>query len=211
MISIIFQGIDNYTDVNQIATGNLGDYSAYFTEQNALSQLSQDISDASKFDPDVIVNYLFFRILVQNAKFIPETNSSNAFAPVAANHGFDLGQSKHLRRDRGRPDPFAKDDDMGEAEEDTRVKCVTQTIMMMTFANARVFTDLFLPSQEDRNNIRRSVLCENIDMTRNHFSATNKLVQNIRHSYRLVLFSNKSYCKRILKIKLIKIFLKFRQ
>uniref|UniRef100_A0A915EMA2 Uncharacterized protein n=1 Tax=Ditylenchus dipsaci TaxID=166011 RepID=A0A915EMA2_9BILA len=158
-----FDKISNYTDLASIRQGQLSRYTAYFVEDGPLKQLNQDISDATKFDRNLLVNYFFFRLLVQNSKFIPKSQSSSSYVKMVQSPGFDLGMQTHLRRDRSRPDPFDGDD------EETRMACARQTMEMMTFANARVFTELLYPTLEHRQNIRK---------------ATNKLVQSIRHSYR---------------------------
>lgn len=167
---------------DQLVPSDSTTVTAYFKEVDALGQLSADIRNASLFDPDVVVNYLFYRLLVANAPFIPPVASSAAGA-ASVQRGYrrlETRRQDFLHSGRGRRgavggfgrrspllEPFMPLDEDG-----ARVGCVRQEIDLMTSANARVFTDLNYPTSDARDAIRQ---------------ATNKIVQSIRHAMRSML------------------------
>ncbi|KAI1730234.1 peptidase family m13 domain-containing protein [Ditylenchus destructor] len=156
-----FAGIPSSDIIDHIYT--------YFREPDRFKQLAQDLSDTTKIDPDLVVNYLFTRILIQNAQLVPDPDSNAGNQP---NSGFvlvktDDRQFVHEKlEDRLRPDPFV-DIDLAEP----RLECVKQTVNMMKLANAKVFTDNQFPPQA-REDITRS---------------THNIFRNVQRAFRAMI------------------------
>ena len=101
-------------------------------------------------DPDVIVKYLFFRLLSSQSSFIydPSQNARTSFERLYPQEGF----SHRIGRPLPIPDPFDPHAIQVDATERT---CAYQSMVYLQYANSRVLTEALYPTADAKEAIRK--------------------------------------------------------
>ncbi|KAK5983881.1 hypothetical protein GCK32_000838 [Trichostrongylus colubriformis] len=103
-------------------------------------QYEKFTSAYSSLDKTKLINYLFMRLLLQNAQYLPTYADTLAEMPEQA---MVLGRKRRVFR-------FKKTDNLA----DTQANCAGTANDLMQFANGRVFVDYLYPDQKSVDNIR---------------------------------------------------------
>ncbi|KAK6750400.1 hypothetical protein RB195_002400 [Necator americanus] len=99
--------------------------------------------DYARFDKEKLVNYLFMRLLLSNAQYLPSYAEIMSKMPEES---FVLGRRRPSIR-------FSK----AETPKDVESNCVKVANELMMYANGRVFIDYLYPNERSREIIRESI------------------------------------------------------
>ncbi|WKY06992.1 hypothetical protein Q1695_006852 [Nippostrongylus brasiliensis] len=152
--------LDWKTYLNQVpSTGRAvvtaAGYQVSVMELEQYKKFSTDyVNKAANLDQTKLVNYLFLRLLLQNAQYLP--TYANTFEGMPE-EPFVLGRKRRGYR-RVRTDNLS----------DTRTSCTDKANDLMQFANGRVFIDYLYPDENSRESIRRTA---------------GGVIQNVIHSF----------------------------
>ncbi|KIH66995.1 peptidase family M13, partial [Ancylostoma duodenale] len=113
------------------------DWATYMRQLDQYKKMNQDYA---KFDKTLLVNYLFMRLLLQNAQYLPTYASSFEGMPEES---FALGRKRRNFR-------FSASATLA----DTQASCARMANDLMQFANGRVFIDYLYPDDDSKKNIR---------------------------------------------------------
>lgn len=139
---------------NQIETATV-----YIQDPAVLFRLAADLPDSTKFSPDTFVNYLFFRILLQNSEFVPESRHTiHSFVPILTESFQDTNRKNSFGRKGIRVDPFRVVEASIKRDRSWAVaKCAAETVYSLPLSTGRVFLDAIWPTDVERENLLRLV------------------------------------------------------
>ncbi|KAH7714693.1 Protein NEP-17 a [Aphelenchoides avenae] len=134
-------------------------YKFYVMEPEVIKTLSDNlVKKVPGFEPDTIVNYLFFRLVQANTELLPAV-SKTTFHKIVKPSRFAIGRR---RRGPGRNvfqherDPFEPRFISADVDY-ASVDCASTGQDFMKFALARVFTDVKYPTTDAKAKIKRQV------------------------------------------------------
>uniref|UniRef100_A0A915AZ76 Uncharacterized protein n=1 Tax=Parascaris univalens TaxID=6257 RepID=A0A915AZ76_PARUN len=116
-------------------------------EPEVIGKLSSDFVD-KRFDASVVANYFFYRILAEKSAFLPKPANYRPLE-ILSDEIF-IGRQRQKSR---RPVPFEEPVD----EEQLQMRCASETVSEMQYANARFFVDYSYPDQASRDRIQELV------------------------------------------------------
>lgn len=141
------QSLNDLSGVNFIPKNTkVDDYHVSIAEPDALKKLDDNFKT---FDQDLIVKYLYYRLLAQHAAFVPSQNASTRYERLYPEQGLSHALGQRLPT----PDPFEEKADVDPHQ--VMINCVVETLNLMQYSNARVFTEILYPNDDARKIIRR--------------------------------------------------------
>uniref|UniRef100_A0AC35TPY8 DNA repair protein REV1 n=1 Tax=Rhabditophanes sp. KR3021 TaxID=114890 RepID=A0AC35TPY8_9BILA len=120
-------------------------------EPQILKKISAAFSDNNpyKFTPRTFYNYLYFRVILANAKFFPTTLEHDI-------RKLDSIRDDHPPKRRGISIP-SRQSISRKDDADYSKKCASLSVDDIQYANARVFIDALYPTTDDVTQIRNNV------------------------------------------------------
>lgn len=123
-------------------------YKIVVMEPDMTTRLSTDLQNGTLFPPDRVVNYLYMRLLLDNAQYLPTYQAALKDFPVHEGGDVLLGKKRRRKVPRRRLADVSA----------VQSSCISMANDLMQFANGRVFIDYLYPQQSDRDFIRTWVV-----------------------------------------------------
>lgn len=152
--SIAFINFDNYFEglsLNDASLSSLFNEKREFariTELEMIKKLSKNFD--TTFKPEVVINYLFYRLLAEYQDFLPVASSVSQTVSHTDVELPRFGRSKNRRL------PLPRDVSQ-QVTLQVQEQCAHETQNLMQYANARFYADYTYPDEAARSALNKSV------------------------------------------------------